>query len=64
MRGNGFRHLFAVPDIQWDSNPYCPYGYKAVGKFLWSSLDHEAKCVTIMAIKHTVKLAALLWYYH
>ena len=28
---DGFRLSSAVPKIQWDSNPHCPYGYYATG---------------------------------
>ena len=28
---NGLRLSFAVPKIQWDSNPHCPYDYQAMG---------------------------------
>ena len=28
---DGLRLSSAVPKIQWDSNPHCPYGYKAMG---------------------------------
>ena len=27
----GLRLSSAVPKIQWDSNPHCPYGYYAMG---------------------------------
>ena len=30
---DGVRLSSAVPKIQWDSNPDCPNGYKAMGNF-------------------------------
>ena len=29
---DGLHISSAVPKIQWDSNPNCPYGYEAMGK--------------------------------
>ena len=53
-KGEGWAPLsFAVPKIQWDSNSYCPYGKKAMGK-LFEMNSHSYTCCMTCVVQHVL----------